>query len=152
MEDLKKISQQTPLLADLKPSGKYLMEDIHKIGGIPAVMKYLLENKMLHGDCMTVTGKTIAENLANIPSLNPNQKVPVYFANFVLIDYGFGAVFGCPAHDQRDLDFAKKYNLKVTPVVRPDKDKAFLVNDKATKFSIAYKLSNASALLLIKLN
>ncbi len=75
LEDLKKISQQTPLLADLKPSGKYLMEDIHKIGGIPAVMKYLLENKMLHGDCMTVTGKTIAENLANIPSLNPNQKV-----------------------------------------------------------------------------
>ena len=51
-------------------------------------------------------------NLIAINPLNPNQKVPVYFANFVLMDYGFGAVFGCPAHDQRDFDFAKKYNLK----------------------------------------
>ena len=75
LEDLKTISEQTPLLADLKPSGKYLMEDIHKIGGIPAVMKYLLEKGLLHGDCMTVTGKTIAENLAEVPSLHPEQKV-----------------------------------------------------------------------------
>ena len=58
-------------------------------------------------------------DLKAINPLNPNQKVPVYFANFVLMDYGFGAVFGCPAHDQRDLDFALKYNLKVTPVVKP---------------------------------
>ena len=53
------------------------------------------------------------------------NKVPVYFANFVLMDYGFGAVFGCPAHDQRDLDFANKYNLNVKTVVTPDKDKEF---------------------------
>ena len=58
-------------------------------------------------------------NLIAVNPLNPQQKVPVYFANFVLMDYGFGAVFGCPAHDQRDLDFARKYNLKVTPVVKP---------------------------------
>ena len=58
-------------------------------------------------------------------------EVPVYFANFVLMDYGLGAIFGCPAHDQRDLDFAKKYNLTVTPVVRPEKDKNFSINDKA---------------------
>ena len=51
--------------------------------------------------------------------LNSKHKVPVYFANFVLMDYGFGAVFGCPAHDQRDFDFAKKYNLKIKTVVRP---------------------------------
>ncbi len=70
-------------------------------------------------------------DLLAINPLDESIKVPVYFANFVLMDYGLGAVFGCPAHDQRDLDFAKKYNLKVTPVVRPDKDKAFLVNDKA---------------------
>ena len=58
-------------------------------------------------------------NLLAINPLNPEQKVPVYFANFVLMDYGFGAVFGCPAHDQRDFDFAKKYNLKIKTVVRP---------------------------------
>ena len=55
--------------------------------------------------------------------LNPNQKVPVYFANFVLMDYGFGAVFGCPAHDQRDFDFAKKYKLEITTVVKPYEEK-----------------------------
>jgi len=63
--------------------------------------------------------------------LDKNIKVPVYFANFVLMDYGLGAVFGCPAHDQRDLDFAKKYNLKVTAVVKPEKNKDFEINDEA---------------------
>jgi len=70
--------------------------------------------------------------LLAINPLNKDIKVPVYFANFVLMDYGLGAIFGCPAHDQRDLDFAKKYNLKVTTVVTPDKnDHNFSVNDKA---------------------
>ena len=63
--------------------------------------------------------------------LDKNIKVPVYFANFVLMDYGLGAVFGCPAHDQRDLDFAKKYNLKITPVVKPEQDKVFEINNEA---------------------
>jgi dihydroxy-acid dehydratase len=63
------ISNRIPLLANLKPSGKYLMEDLHNIGGVPAVMKYLLKNGLLHGDCLTVTGRTIAENLENIPDL-----------------------------------------------------------------------------------
>ena len=66
-----------------------------------------------------------------INPLDKNMKVPVYFANFVLMDYGLGAVFGCPAHDQRDLDFAKKYNLKITPVVKPEKDKNFEINNEA---------------------
>ena len=66
-------------------------------------------------------------DLLAINPLDESIKVPVYFANFVLMDYGLGAVFGCPAHDQRDLDFARKYNLKVTPVVRPDKDKTLLI-------------------------
>jgi len=71
-------------------------------------------------------------DLYAINPLNPKQKVPVYFANFVLMDYGFGAVFGCPAHDQRDFDFAKKYNLKITTVVRPeDKDDRYSVTDEA---------------------
>ena len=54
---------KTPFLADLKPSGKYLMEDLHNVGGVPAVLKFMLEEGMLHGDCLTVTGKTLAENL-----------------------------------------------------------------------------------------
>ena len=71
-------------------------------------------------------------NLTAVNPLNPKQKVPVYFANFVLMDYGFGAVFGCPAHDQRDFDFAKKYNLEIKTVVRPnDKDETFRVSHEA---------------------
>ena len=71
-------------------------------------------------------------NLRAINPLNPKQKVPVYFANFVLMDYGFGAVFGCPAHDQRDFDFAKKYNLEIKTVVRPnDQDETFKVSKEA---------------------
>ena len=69
MEDFQRLSDKTPLIADLKPSGKYLMEDLHNIGGVPLVMKYLLGKGMLHGDCLTVTGKTIAENLASVPDL-----------------------------------------------------------------------------------
>ena len=71
-------------------------------------------------------------NLKAINPLNPNDEVPVYFANFVLMDYGFGAVFGCPAHDQRDLDFALKYKLKVKPVVKPkDENDSFEIKDQA---------------------
>ena len=70
-------------------------------------------------------------DLVAINPLDENMKVPVYFANFVLMDYGLGAVFGCPAHDQRDLDFAKKYNLKILPVVKPEKDKDFEINNEA---------------------
>ena len=71
-------------------------------------------------------------NLVAINPLNPKHKVPVYFANFVLMDYGFGAVFGCPAHDQRDYDFAKKYNLEIKTVVRPfNEDKNFEVKNEA---------------------
>jgi len=75
LEDFQRISDTTPFLADLKPSGKYLMEDVHAVGGIPAVLKYLLEEGLLHGDCLTVTGKTLAENLANVPSLSEGQDV-----------------------------------------------------------------------------
>ena len=70
-------------------------------------------------------------DLMAINPLDENMKVPVYFANFVLMDYGLGAIFGCPAHDQRDLDFAKKYNLSVIPVVRPEKNENFTIDDKA---------------------
>ena len=69
-DDFQRISDRTPLIADLKPSGKYLMEQLHRIGGTPLVMKYLLDKGYLHGDCMTVTGKTLAENLAQVPSID----------------------------------------------------------------------------------
>lgn len=69
-DDFQRISDKTPLIADLKPSGKYLMNALHRIGGVPAVMKYLLKKGFLHGDCITVTGKTIAENVANAKDLD----------------------------------------------------------------------------------
>lgn len=69
-DTFQKISDITPVIADLKPSGKYLMEDLHNIGGVPAVMKYLLKKGMIHGHCLTVTGKTVAENLADAKDLN----------------------------------------------------------------------------------
>lgn len=75
IEDFQRISNKTPYLADLKPSGKYVMEDLYHIGGVPAVMKMLLEAGMLHGDCLTVTGKTIAENLSTVPSLSEGQQI-----------------------------------------------------------------------------
>ena len=83
-DDFQIISDKTPVLADLKPSGKYLMEDLHNIGGVPAVMKYLLQKKLLHGYCLTVTCKTIAENLEDVPALNfETQKVILPIENAV---------------------------------------------------------------------
>ena len=75
-DDFQKISDRVPVLADFKPSGKYLMQDLHQHGGIPSVMKYLLKEGLLHGDCLTVTGKTLAENLASVPDLSfETQKI-----------------------------------------------------------------------------
>lgn len=94
-DDFQIVSDKIPVLADLKPSGKYLMEDLHNIGGVPAVMKYLLQKNILHGDCLTVTGKTIAENLRDVPELNfDNQKIilplenPVKATGHLQILYG----------------------------------------------------------------
>ena len=97
-------------------------------------------------------------DLIAVNPLDENMKVPVYFANFVLMDYGLGAVFGCPAHDQRDLDFAKKYNLKIIPVVRPEENKNFEINDEAytgegylynSKFLDGLKVPNESIIQTI---
>jgi len=75
LDDITRINERTPVLANLKPSGKYLMEDVFAIGGVPAVMKYLLEKGLLHGDCLTVTGKTIKENLEQVVALPLEQDV-----------------------------------------------------------------------------
>ncbi|MYL49078.1 dihydroxy-acid dehydratase [Halobacillus litoralis] len=79
LDDFERIRQEVPHIADMKPSGKYVMQDLYESGGVPAVMKLLLEEGLLHGDCLTVTGKTIAENLAEVPSLKEGQKVIVPF-------------------------------------------------------------------------
>ena len=75
LDDFQKLMDITPFLADLKPSGKYLMEDLHDIGGVPAVLKFMLSEGMLHGDCLTVTGKTLAENLAEVKDLKKGQDI-----------------------------------------------------------------------------
>jgi dihydroxy-acid dehydratase len=72
LADFERVNHATPMLGDFKPSGKFLMEDLYEQGGLPAFMKYLLNNGMLHGDCMTVTGKTVAENLADIDPIVPS--------------------------------------------------------------------------------
>ncbi len=75
IDDFQAVSDRVPFLADLKPSGKYVMEDLHNVGGTPAVMKYLLEQDLINGDCLTVTGKTVAENLKDLPALKQGQDV-----------------------------------------------------------------------------
>ena len=94
IDDFQEISDSTPFLADLKPSGKFLMEDLHNVGGIPAVMKYMLENNLLNGDCMTVTGKSISENLNDVKPLKKDQKIinsisnPIKKSGHIRILYG----------------------------------------------------------------
>ena len=75
IDDFQKVSDRVPFLADLKPSGRYVMEDLHNVGGTPAVIKYLLEQELMNGDCLTVTGKTIAENVVDLPGLKPGQDI-----------------------------------------------------------------------------
>lgn len=77
-DDFQRISDRTPVLADFKPSGKFLMQDLHPFGGVPGVMKYLFKQGMLHGDCLTVTGKTIAENLAEVPDIDFDKQKIIY--------------------------------------------------------------------------
>ncbi|HQS04539.1 MAG: dihydroxy-acid dehydratase [Sphingobacteriales bacterium 17-39-43] len=78
LEYFQKISDETSVIADLKPSGKYMMEDVHAIGGLPSVLKYLLQKGLLHGDCLTVTGKTLAENVAEAADLNFENQDVIY--------------------------------------------------------------------------
>jgi dihydroxy-acid dehydratase len=78
LDEFQSVSNRIPVLADFKPSGKYLMQDLHEHGGLPSVMKYLLQQKLLHGDCLTVTGKLLAENLASVPDLNFETQKIIY--------------------------------------------------------------------------
>ena len=103
IDDFERIRQRTPVLCDLKPSGQYLAVDLHRAGGIPAVMKQLLKAGLLHGECKTITGKTVAENLADVPDLSSEQKVirpvadPIYAQGHLAILKGNLSPEGCVA-------------------------------------------------------
>ena len=103
LDDFQAISDRTPVLADLKPSGKFMMEDLHAVGGVPAVLKYLLKEGYIHGECMTVTGKTMAENLALVPDLHQGQEIVHEIKNAIKesgniqVLYGNLASEGCVA-------------------------------------------------------
>lgn len=94
IDDFQRVSDRVPVIADLKPSGKYLMEDLYRVGGVPAVLKVLLDAGLLHGDCLTVTGRTLAENLARCADLTPGQDVvrplsnPIKKTGHIQIMYG----------------------------------------------------------------
>ena len=103
LDDFQKISDKTPYIANLKPSGKYLMEDLHEIGGIPVILKYLLDAGYLHGDCLTVTGKTLEENLRSVKQLSFDQDIvmplenPIKESGHIQILYGNLALHGSVA-------------------------------------------------------
>ncbi len=103
IDDFQEISNRTPLLADLKPSGQYVMEELYEVGGVPAVQRLLLKEGLLDGNCLTVTGKTLAENLDELPDLTPGQKViypfskPIKQTGHLQILYGNLATEGAVA-------------------------------------------------------
>ena len=103
LEDFIRLGEITPMLADFRPSGKYVMEDLQEQGGTPAVLKFMLDNGLLHGDCITVTGKTMAENLADLPSLKDGQEIihsldnPIKKSSHIRILYGNLALEGAVA-------------------------------------------------------
>ena len=94
LKDFQQINDSTPFIADLKPSGKYVMEDLHNVGGVPAVLKYMLKEGLLHGDCLTVTGKSLAENLESVDNLKEGQEIikpidkPIKASGHLRILYG----------------------------------------------------------------
>jgi dihydroxy-acid dehydratase len=114
LADFTRISDTTPFLADLKPSGKYVMEDLHKVGGVPAVLKYMLMNNMLHGDCLTVTGKTLAENLIDVPGLKEGQDIIKPLNNPVKPTGHIRILFGNLASEGAVAKITGKEGLKFT--------------------------------------
>ena len=112
LSDFQAISDNTPFLADIKPSGKYLMEDLHEVGGIPAVLKYLLKKGLLHGDCLTVTGKTLAENLLDEEDLTAGQQVIKSIESPIKVSGHLRMLFGNLAEDGSVAKITGKEGLK----------------------------------------
>lgn len=118
LHDFQKVSNRVPYLADLKPSGKFVQEDLHSVGGTPAVMKYLLAEKLLIGDCLTVTGKTLAENLANLPGLKAGQTVVQTVQNPIKATGHIQILFGNLAPDGAVAKITGKEGLKFSGPAR----------------------------------
>ena len=114
IDDFQKICDSTPFLADLKPSGKYLMEDLHNIGGVPAVMKYMLENNHLDGDCLTITGNSLKDNLSNVKPLDLNQKIIKSFDNPIKKNGHIRILYGNLALNGSVAKITGKEGLKFT--------------------------------------
>ncbi|WP_041758090.1 dihydroxy-acid dehydratase [Psychroflexus torquis] len=112
LTDFQTISDNTPFLADLKPSGKYLMEDLHEVGGIPAVLKYLLKKGLIYGDCLTVTGKTLAENLRDVEDLKEGQEVIKPIESPIKISGHLRMLFGNLAEEGSVAKITGKEGLK----------------------------------------
>ncbi len=110
----KKISDKTPFLADLKPSGKYVMEDLHKAGGIPAILKLLIKEGYINGNCLTVTGKTLGENVETLPSLKKGQKVVYPFDNPIKETGHLRILYGNLAAEGAVAKITGKEGLKFT--------------------------------------
>jgi dihydroxy-acid dehydratase len=112
LTDFQRISDNTPFLADLKPSGKYLMEDLHEVGGIPAVLKYLLKKGLIYGNCLTVTGKTLAENLRDVEGLKEGQEVIRPIESPIKISGHLRMLFGNLAEEGSVAKITGKEGLK----------------------------------------
>jgi len=114
LDDFQKISNKTPLLADLKPSGKYLMEDLHEVGGLPRLMKLLLDGGLLHGECLTVTGKTVEENLQEVMPLVGDQSVVYPLSNPIKQTGHIQVLYGNVAKDGAVAKITGKEGEKFT--------------------------------------
>jgi dihydroxy-acid dehydratase len=112
LDDFQKISDKTPYIANLKPSGKYLMEDLHEIGGIPVILKYMLDAGYLHGDCLTVTGKTLEENLRSVESLSFDQDVVMSIINPIKESGHIQILYGNLAQDGSVAKISGKEGLQ----------------------------------------
>lgn len=127
IDDFQTIADRTPFLADLKPSGRYVMEDLHNIGGTPAVLKLLLEHDALHGDCMTVTGRTMAENLGDLPGLTDGQDVIRPWSDPIKATGHISILRGSLAPEGAVAKITGKEGLSFTGRARPfDREEAML--------------------------
>ena len=128
LDDFERIRKRVPYIADMKPSGRYVMEDLYKVGGIASVMKLLLEAGLLHGDCLTITGKTLAENLSAQPSLKEGQDIIRSFDNPILET---GPLFVLKGNLAPEGSVAKMSGLKVKKFTGPAR--VFNTEEDATK-------------------
>ncbi|KAI9301000.1 dihydroxy-acid dehydratase [Cunninghamella echinulata] len=140
LDDFQAVSDRTPFLADLKPSGKYVMEDLHAIGGIPAILKYLLENKLIDGDVLTVTGKSLAENLHSLPGLPEGQQIIRPLSNPIKPTGHIQTLFGNLAPEGSVAKITGKEGLKFTGKARVfEGEEAFIAALERGEFKVGEK-------------